>query len=83
MALEDSQNYFQSTCLLDFTQVDRKMVKQTVMTSVYGVTYIGAREQIKRRLKERELIADDTQLFRASCYAARVSNGAYIFDCTN
>ncbi|PQM39425.1 DNA-directed RNA polymerase 2 chloroplastic/mitochondrial [Prunus yedoensis var. nudiflora] len=34
-------------------QVDRKLVKQTVMTSVYGVTYIGARDQIKRRLKER------------------------------
>ncbi|XP_028550491.1 DNA-directed RNA polymerase 2B, chloroplastic/mitochondrial isoform X1 [Dendrobium catenatum] len=54
-------------------QVDRKMVKQTVMTSVYGVTYIGAREQIKRRLKERGLIIDDTQLFRASCYAARIT----------
>ena len=26
--------------------VDRKVVKQTVMTSVYGVTYIGAREQV-------------------------------------
>ncbi|KAK8950145.1 hypothetical protein KSP40_PGU017990 [Platanthera guangdongensis] len=54
-------------------QVDRKMVKQTVMTSVYGVTYIGARDQIKRRLSERELIVDDVQLFRASCYAAKVT----------
>ncbi|KAG0467557.1 hypothetical protein HPP92_019137 [Vanilla planifolia] len=54
-------------------QVDRKLVKQTVMTSVYGVTYIGAREQIHRRLKERELIADDRELFRASCYAARIT----------
>ncbi|CAK9155961.1 unnamed protein product [Ilex paraguariensis] len=55
-------------------QVDRKLVKQTVMTSVYGVTYIGARDQIKRRLKERHAIADDTELFRASCYAAKVSS---------
>lgn len=48
------------------------MVKQTVMTSVYGVTYVGAREQIKRRLKERGVIADDAELFGASCYAAKV-----------
>ena len=47
-------------------------MKQTVMTSVYGVTYIGARDQIKRRLKERCAIADDSELFIASCYAARV-----------
>lgn len=52
--------------------MDRKLVKQTVMTSVYGVTYIGARDQIKRRLKERCAIADDTELFAASCYAAKV-----------
>lgn len=54
-------------------QVDRKLVKQTVMTSVYGVTYIGAREQIKRRLKEKNAIADDAELFGASCYAAKVT----------
>ncbi|KAJ7953979.1 DNA-directed RNA polymerase [Quillaja saponaria] len=54
-------------------QVDRKLVKQTVMTSVYGVTYIGARDQIKRRLKERCATMDDTQLFSASCYAAKTT----------
>ncbi|CAK9316793.1 unnamed protein product [Citrullus colocynthis] len=54
-------------------QVDRKLVKQTVMTSVYGVTYVGARDQIKRRLKERASIADDSQLFAASCYAAKTT----------
>ncbi|KAK4426281.1 DNA-directed RNA polymerase 2, chloroplastic/mitochondrial [Sesamum alatum] len=54
-------------------QVDRKLVKQTVMTSVYGVTYIGARDQIKRRLKERDAIADDTELFGAACYAAKIT----------
>lgn len=47
-------------------------MKQTVMTSVYGVTYIGARDQIKKRLKERGAIADDSELFAASCYAAKV-----------
>ncbi|KAK9277423.1 hypothetical protein L1049_006966 [Liquidambar formosana] len=54
-------------------QVDRKLVKQTVMTSVYGVTYIGARDQIKKRLKERCAIADDSELFAASCYAAKTT----------
>ncbi|XP_051131571.1 DNA-directed RNA polymerase 3B, chloroplastic [Andrographis paniculata] len=57
-------------------QVDRKLVKQTVMTSVYGVTYVGAREQIKRRLQEKGLITDDRLLFKASCYAAKVTLAA-------
>ncbi|KAF1869267.1 hypothetical protein Lal_00020944 [Lupinus albus] len=54
-------------------QVDRKLVKQTVMTSVYGVTYIGARDQIKKRLNERCAIEDDSELFSASCYAAKTT----------
>uniref|UniRef100_A0A6M2EIW6 DNA-directed RNA polymerase n=1 Tax=Populus davidiana TaxID=266767 RepID=A0A6M2EIW6_9ROSI len=54
------------------SQVDRKLVKQTVMTSVYGVTYIGARDQIKRRLKERGL-TDNSEIFSCSCYAAKVT----------
>uniref|UniRef100_A0A6N2LEM8 DNA-directed RNA polymerase n=1 Tax=Salix viminalis TaxID=40686 RepID=A0A6N2LEM8_SALVM len=49
----------------------RKLVKQTVMTSVYGVTYIGARDQIKRRLKERGL-TDNSEIFGCSCYAAKI-----------
>ncbi|KAK2354811.1 DNA-directed RNA polymerase 1B, mitochondrial [Trifolium repens] len=58
------------------SQVDRKLVKQTVMTSVYGVTYIGARDQIKKRLKERCAIEDDNDLFSASCYAAKTTLNA-------
>ncbi|CAL5376392.1 unnamed protein product [Camellia sinensis] len=57
-------------------QVDRKLVKQTVMTSVYGVTYVGAREQIKRRLEEKGQITDDGLLFNAACYAAKVTMSA-------
>lgn len=64
-------NAFHARLLID--QVDRKLVKQTVMTSVYGVTYIGAREQIEKRLKERGAIIDDTELFRASGYAAKTT----------
>lgn len=54
-------------------QVDRKLVKQTVMTSVYGVTYVGARDQIRKRLKERGFIADEVALYSASCYAAKTT----------
>ncbi|KAG5049857.1 hypothetical protein JHK85_010960 [Glycine max] len=53
-------------------QIDRKLVKQTVRTSVYGVTFVGAREQIKRRLEEKGLITDEKLLFAAACYAAKV-----------
>ncbi|KAK9095670.1 hypothetical protein Scep_027139 [Stephania cephalantha] len=69
-----SLNTQRAKLLID--QVDRKLVKQTVMTSVYGVTYIGARQQIKRRLKERGAIGDDTELFGASCYAAKTTLAA-------
>ena len=31
-------------------RVTRKVVKQTVMTNVYGVTYIGAKRQVRRQL---------------------------------
>lgn len=47
-------------------------MKQTVMTSVYGVTYIGARDQIMKRLKERGVIVDEQELFSCSCYATKV-----------
>jgi DNA-directed RNA polymerase len=29
------------------------VVKRTVMTSVYGVTYIGARQQIQEKIEEK------------------------------
>lgn len=57
-------------------QVDRRLVKQTVMTSVYGVTSVGARAQIKRRLAEKGLITDDRLLFAASGYSAQVTMSA-------
>ena len=39
--------------------VDRKLVKQTVMTSVYGVTAVGARAQVEARLRERGALDGD------------------------
>jgi DNA-directed RNA polymerase, mitochondrial len=38
---------------LIYGKVDRKVIKQTVMTSVYGVTPMGARLQIGARLREK------------------------------
>ncbi|KAF5117575.1 hypothetical protein DV454_001059 [Geotrichum candidum] len=48
----------------------RKVIKQTVMTNVYGVTFIGARAQIANQLKD---IAgfDETKVYPASTYLAR------------
>lgn len=34
-------------------KISRKIVKQTVMTNVYGVTFIGAKAQIYRALKDK------------------------------
>ncbi|KAG2253256.1 hypothetical protein Bca52824_083392 [Brassica carinata] len=73
-AEEDPETFPYAKLMLD--QVDRKLVKQTVMTTVYGVTYSGARNQIKKRLKERGAFADDSQNFHAACYAARVTTNA-------
>lgn len=64
--------------------VDRKLVKQTVMTSVYGVTTMGAKDQIHSRIREKglkvakELLAgedEDKALSEVSGYAAKVSSG--------
>nr|XP_048336731.1 DNA-directed RNA polymerase 3, chloroplastic isoform X1 [Ziziphus jujuba var. spinosa] len=73
---DSNPNALLAKVLINQFQVDRKLVKQTVMTSVYGVTYVGAREQIKRRLEEKGVIADDRVLFSASCYAAKVTLAA-------
>ncbi|RYY32663.1 hypothetical protein EON62_05090, partial [archaeon] len=59
--------------------VDRKVVKQTVMTSVYGVTFIGARQQILNRLKEKfeghPMPVDELEqtLFLCASYLARTT----------
>ncbi|KAI3642318.1 hypothetical protein MP228_011873 [Amoeboaphelidium protococcarum] len=53
-------------------RIDRKVVKQTVMTSVYGVTAIGARDQIANRLKEKYYphTFSEEQIFQLSRYVA-------------
>ncbi|KAL0538820.1 hypothetical protein IC582_022979 [Cucumis melo] len=73
-ALKDPASYPNALhAKLLINQVDRKLVKQTVMTSVYGVTLVGAKDQISQRLKERASIGNERQLFSASCYAAKTT----------
>ncbi|KAL7424567.1 DNA-directed RNA polymerase [Cryptotrichosporon argae] len=48
----------------------RKVVKQTVMTTVYGVTFIGARDQIARQLTARGDVGGE-HLFHVSAYIAK------------
>ena len=63
---------WEAQTLLASTSIDRKLVKQTVMTSVYGVTYVGARTQISNRLRERGF-EDNREMYLVSCYSARVT----------
>ncbi len=39
--------------------ITRKLVKQTVMTNVYGVTYIGAKQQIFKQMKDNSALPKD------------------------
>lgn len=62
-------------------KVDRKVVKQTVMTSVYGVTKLGARAQIQSKLVDKFEVGPDgmmspetdSQVFTGSMYLASLT----------
>lgn len=62
--------------------IGRKVVKQTVMTSVYGVTYVGARKQIQARLREKWLEdgscsmlsgEQEEDVYKAAAYVATIT----------
>lgn len=55
--------------LIENDIINRKVVKQTVMTSVYGVTLIGAKNQIKKQLNEKKGI-DLENIHNVSLYLA-------------
>ena len=55
-------------------KVSRKVVKQTVMTNVYGVTFMGAKKQVQKQLDELFPAFPNTATLnrtRASGYVAR------------
>jgi DNA-directed RNA polymerase len=56
-------------------KVDRKVIKQTVMTSVYGVTFIGARQQIANAIKDHRVLhtLTEEQRFQASVYLSKLT----------
>ncbi|KAH7882208.1 hypothetical protein F5I97DRAFT_1939648 [Phlebopus sp. FC_14] len=58
------------TAQLLLGKISRKVVKQTVMTTVYGVTYIGAREQIERQLRDRTDLCEE-DCWPCSSYLAK------------
>lgn len=72
VAADAAAGVVEAQTLLASTDIDRKLVKQTVMTSVYGVTFVGARAQIGSRLRERGF-EDDHTMYKVSCYSARVT----------
>lgn len=59
--------------------IDRGVVKRTVMTSVYGVTFIGARDQIQEKIEEKlenqgvDLEEIGNEVFAACGYLATVT----------
>ena len=59
--------------------IDRGVVKRTVMTSMYGVTYIGARKQIQEKIEEKleaagvDIDEQANEVHAASGYLASVT----------
>ncbi|GAA6030317.1 hypothetical protein JCM8097_009044 [Rhodosporidiobolus ruineniae] len=66
----DAEKGLQEAQLL-LGKVTRKVVKQTVMTTVYGVTFIGAKNQIQRQLKDRGDIPAE-HLYTCALYLGRL-----------
>jgi DNA-directed RNA polymerase len=63
-------------------KVNRKTIKQTVMTSVYGVTFIGARDQILKQLDDRMDInwnVDEDKRYRVCFFFANVERYTHSF----
>jgi DNA-directed RNA polymerase len=63
----DPENKFPKILL---GKIARKVVKQTVMTTVYGVTFVGAREQIEKQLKDRGDVPLE-ECYLAAAYLAK------------
>ncbi|KAG6812715.1 hypothetical protein H0H92_001076 [Tricholoma furcatifolium] len=68
---EDAKNGDQWAILLK-GKIQRKIVKQTVMTTVYGVTFVGAREQIEKQLKDKKIVNEEDAWKAASYLATKV-----------
>ncbi|KAF8229392.1 DNA/RNA polymerase [Tricholoma matsutake] len=67
--LEEDAAKGEKFALLLKGKVSRKVVKQTVMTTVYGVTFVGARDQIERQLREKKALPQEDCWLGASYLA--------------
>jgi DNA-directed RNA polymerase len=72
---QDAANGHELAVLLD-GRVTRKIVKQTVMTNVYGVTFLGATRQVKRQLIDYLPDLTPSQRNLCSTYIAKQIFGA-------
>jgi DNA-directed RNA polymerase, mitochondrial len=68
--LEEDAEKGQKYALMLKGKIARKVVKQTVMTTVYGVTFVGAREQIEKQLKDKKEIPEE-ECWGAASYLAK------------
>jgi DNA-directed RNA polymerase len=58
-----------ATALLMKGRINRKLVKQTVMTNTYGVTIMGARAQVRARLNEnKDIVMSEKEYSQATNY---------------
>lgn len=71
---EDAGNEVKYAMLLN-GKITRKVVKQTVMTTVYGVTFVGARDQIEKQLRDRIDIPHE------ECWGAAAYLAKKVIDC--
>ncbi|KAG6877418.1 hypothetical protein C0993_007661 [Termitomyces sp. T159_Od127] len=71
-ALEEDAKQGNQWALLLRGKIQRKIVKQTVMTTVYGVTFVGAREQIEKQLRDKRLVNEEDAWSAASYLATKV-----------
>lgn len=82
--IREDANKGDAAAKLVVDKLTRKVVKQTVMTHVYGVTFVGARKQIAGKLGEFDEL-DRRQLYSASAYVAGKVLGAVksLFTCAH
>jgi DNA-directed RNA polymerase len=72
---QDAASGHELALLLD-GRITRKIVKQTVMTNVYGVTFLGATRQVKRQLIDYLPELNVQQRNQCSTYIAKQIFGA-------
>lgn len=73
-SIEEDQKKGVPTALLIKNPLGRKVVKQTVMTTVYGVTFVGARDQIAKQLRARGDMSSDDVWVTSAYIAKKVLN---------